>query len=189
MPQQSETRWTSDHRNLFGSNPSLSTECAFHCCCCFFLFSFCLFLLLFFRQTQLIRYNGYPAEQYDVVTDDGYIINIQRIPHGRNGRFKDVSNKPVIFLQHGLLASSTNWITNLPNQSFGFVLADQGFDVWLGNVRGNTYGLHHVKLSVHSDAFWDFRYSSTNTILPNNPSNHMKVPVSNAQGAKEFSLV
>ena len=125
---------------------------------CLLLNSFlCINVLQCLLQTQMIKYNGYPAEEYNVTTEDGYIINIQRIPHGRNGRFKDVPNKPVIFLQHGLLCSSTNWVSNLPNESFGFIAADQGFDVWLGNVRGNHYGLHHVNLSVDTDAFWAFR--------------------------------
>ncbi|XP_073257563.1 lysosomal acid lipase/cholesteryl ester hydrolase-like isoform X1 [Porites lutea] len=107
--------------------------------------------------TQIIRYNGYPAEEYSVVTDDGYIIYIQRIPSGRN---QDPSSgpKPVIFLQHGLLCSSSNWVVNLPNEGFAFILADAGFDVWLGNVRGNTYGLRHVKYPVHSDEFWNFSW-------------------------------
>ena len=104
----------------------------------------------------MIHYNGYPAEEYDVITEDGYILTIQRIPHGRQEAHLE-GPKQVILVQHGLLASSSNWVSNLPNESFGLILADKGFDVWLGNVRGNTYGRQHVNLSVDSDAFWDFR--------------------------------
>ena len=112
-----------------------------------------------FLQTQIIRYNGYPAEEYTVQTEDGYLLYIQRIPAGRKPIKQDSSSgpRPVVFLQHGLLCSSSNWVANLPNQSFGFILADAGFDVWMGNMRGSTYGLRHMNLSVHSDQFWNFR--------------------------------
>ncbi|PFX17933.1 lysosomal acid lipase/cholesteryl ester hydrolase-like [Stylophora pistillata] len=108
--------------------------------------------------TQMIIYNGYPAEEYDYTTPDGYIITIQRIPHGRHETYSSEDAKPVILVQHGLLDVSSTWVSNLPNESFGFILADKGFDVWLGNVRGNTYGRRHVNLSVDSDAFWNFSF-------------------------------
>jgi len=41
----------------------------------------------------------------------------------------------------------------------GFILADAGFDVWLGNVRGNTYGRTHVKYKPSDAQFWAWRYS------------------------------
>lgn len=36
-------------------------------------------------------------------------------------------------------------------------LADEGYDVWLGNYRGTTYGRRHVKLSPNNKQFWDYR--------------------------------
>lgn len=104
----------------------------------------------------MLHYWGYPAEEHKVYTEDGYILTIHRIPHGKKQRSPSTT-KPVVFLQHCLLCSSSNWLSNLPNESLGYILADAGFDVWLGNSRGNTYGLGHVNLNPDQSKFWDFR--------------------------------
>ncbi|KAL3985211.1 alpha/beta hydrolase fold family protein [Acanthocheilonema viteae] len=39
-----------------------------------------------------------------------------------------------------------------------FLLADAGFDVWLGNSRGNIYSSNHVNYSVKSELFWEFSW-------------------------------
>ncbi|CAF4878766.1 unnamed protein product, partial [Rotaria socialis] len=83
-----------------------------------------------YNITQLIQSKGYPWEEHKVTTADGYILGVFRIPHGRNAS-STTPGRPVL-LQHGLLDSATSWVINFPEQSLGFILADAGYDVWLG---------------------------------------------------------
>uniref|UniRef100_A0A915N8Q8 Partial AB-hydrolase lipase domain-containing protein n=1 Tax=Meloidogyne javanica TaxID=6303 RepID=A0A915N8Q8_MELJA len=60
---------------------------------------------------EIIEYYGYKCEIHKVLTEDEYILEMHRIPFGRN--FNEINKEPrrVIFLQHGLLASSADWAT------------------------------------------------------------------------------
>ena len=72
---------------------------------------------------QLIAYWGYPVETHQCVTEDGYMLTLHRIPHGRNNGRNET--KPPVYLQHPLMSSSAEWLVNLPNQSLAFILADK----------------------------------------------------------------
>jgi lysosomal acid lipase/cholesteryl ester hydrolase len=47
---------------------------------------------------------------------------------------------------------------NYPDVAPAFVAARAGYDVWLGNSRGNTFSCEHVSLDPwkNEKKFWDF---------------------------------
>ncbi|XP_044019388.1 lipase 3-like [Aphidius gifuensis] len=103
----------------------------------------------------LIEKWGYPAEQHNVTTKDGYNLNMFRIPSSPNATKK---NNKVVFIQIGMLGTSDVCVYFGPNRSLALQLADEGYDVWLGNYRGSTYGRSHVKLSPDDGEFWNFSF-------------------------------
>lgn len=108
---------------------------------------------------DLVLPEGYPLEEHAVTTNDGYILTVYRLPHGKETEASaHHARRPAVLLQHGLLDSCAAWLFNGPNHSLGFMLADAGYDVWLGNSRGNTYSSKHVRLSAEDPAFWQFSF-------------------------------
>ncbi|KAG6444048.1 lipase 3 [Manduca sexta] len=105
---------------------------------------------------SLIRKYGYPCEIHRVYTEDGYILEMHRVPHGAHDDRNEP--RPVVFLQHGLLSSSAEWILMKPGKGLAYVLADHGYDVWMGNARGNTYSRRHISMKPTSSSFWKFSW-------------------------------
>ncbi|CAN7995040.1 unnamed protein product [Ixodes hexagonus] len=108
-------------------------------------------------QEHLVVSKGYPFERHCVTTDDGYVLEMHRIPAGRGPCLEPCHREPVL-LMTGLATDSASFVSDFPEQSLGFVLADRGYDVWMANTRGNTYGRQHVNLSVKTKRFWDFSF-------------------------------
>jgi hypothetical protein len=111
----------------------------------------------FLNSTELISYNGYRPETHLCITEDGYLLNLHRI---LNISEAERSSGPTILLLHGLLDSSATFLINGREGSLGFLLAGEGFDVWLGNSRGNRYSLSHESIPPSNLEFWDWSWDA-----------------------------
>lgn len=125
---------------------------------------------------QLLAEYGYPCEDHNTTTQDGFTLSIQRIPRPQSSR--------VVMLQHGLLDTTATWVLNNPAESLGFILYDQGYDVWLVNVRMNSYS----SPSGDGDYNWTFDYHAMYDIpaaiayINNQTSQNISI-VAHSQGA------
>ncbi|XP_063616188.1 lipase 3-like [Cydia splendana] len=117
------------------------------------------------RLIDRIKSQGYPAELHQVTTNDGYVLSLHRIPHGRDG---SPGPRPVVFVMHGLMSTSSHFLHLGPEYAIAYNLADAGYDVWMGNQRGNRYSREHVSLNP-DDAeekleFFDYSWEDVGTI-------------------------
>ena len=65
----------------------------------------------------MISREGYPAETHQVVTEDGYILTMHRIPFTKSSPQTD--ERPAVYIQHGLTSSSGDWLVAGPKKSLG----------------------------------------------------------------------
>jgi pimeloyl-ACP methyl ester carboxylesterase len=97
---------------------------------------------------EIVEYAGYNYDSDVVVTKDGYHLKMFRIRSNDVVHRKDA---PVVFLQHGLFSSADCWIGHTAELAPAFQFAKNGYDVWLGNNRGNKHSRHHDTLSPDHD--------------------------------------
>ncbi|KAL2493575.1 Triacylglycerol lipase 2 [Forsythia ovata] len=104
---------------------------------------------------SMVETQGYICEEHKVTTKDGYILSMQRMPKGSASK-KGV--KPPVLLQHGLMMDATTWLLNSPAESLAFILADNGYDVWLVNTRGTSQSQGHTSLKPNDPAYWNWSW-------------------------------
>ncbi|KAF2743262.1 alpha/beta-hydrolase [Sporormia fimetaria CBS 119925] len=114
---------------------------------------------------ELCELYGYEVEEHIVQTKDGYLLGLHRLAcrRGEEGvrvnewRGKGGVEKPVVYLHHGLMMNSEVWVCVTERERcLPFALVDQGYDVWLGNNRGNKYSKKCLHTAPTSAAFWNF---------------------------------
>ena len=116
---------------------------------------------------EIVLENGYMVESHWVTTEDGFVNLMHRIY--KDKPYKDVFwcgplkegndphrrfPKPVVYMQHGIADSSDTWIMNVKDKAPAFVTAEEGYDVWLGNARGNKYSHYHKTLNPETDSLY-----------------------------------
>ncbi|KAJ7874807.1 Alpha/Beta hydrolase protein [Mycena olivaceomarginata] len=109
---------------------------------------------------ELCAIYGYTPEEHVVLTKDGYLLGLHRLP-SKKGQHKaspgTSTGNPVVYLHHGLLMNSEVWVClTTAERSLPFVLVEAGFDVWLGNNRGNKYSKKSIHHGPNSSKFWDY---------------------------------
>lgn len=106
---------------------------------------------------------GYEVEEHIVQTHDGCLLGLHRLAYRRGEEGLRINQgersirKKVVYLHHGLLMSSEVWVClTTEERCLPFQLVERGYDVWLGNNRGNKYSKKSTKCSPLSIEFWDF---------------------------------
>ena len=77
---------------------------------------------------------GYPYSCHEVVTSDGYILHMHRLP--RPGS-RDAS-----FFVHGVMDTALAWVGTSVTEALAFAAWDAGYDVWLASCRSNPPRTH-----------------------------------------------
>ncbi|KAM2203791.1 hypothetical protein ACFX1S_023511 [Malus domestica] len=104
---------------------------------------------------------GYPCQEFEVTTQDGYILSLQRIPEGRGSDSSGGGGgikKPPVLIQHGVLVDGVTWLLNSPDRNLPLILADNGFDVWIANTRGTRFSRRHTSMDPDDPKFWNWSW-------------------------------
>lgn len=98
---------------------------------------------------EIVQNNGFDLIEHSVALPGGQTLSLYRISNRRPG--------PVVFLMHGLFGSHEDWILAGKN-GLAFYLANEGFDVWMGNARGNKYFRERDHRDANCKEFWHFSW-------------------------------
>ncbi len=89
--------------------------------------------------------------RYDILSKNVFFL---LKVNGNNAAPANPRPRPVVFLQHGLKGCSADWTIG----GLAYALADLGYDVWMGNFRGNYFSDRHKSYAFNDPKFWDFSF-------------------------------
>lgn len=112
-----------------------------------------------------------------MITNDGYILTVFRVLNPMLSPGVGTGSRRPVYIQHGLFGNGDDFMLNAPGvlgtdgiyrednggvtncsaldpdmvgSTLTFVLAACGYDVWLGNNRGNRYSSGHILLDSNT---------------------------------------
>jgi lysosomal acid lipase/cholesteryl ester hydrolase len=103
---------------------------------------------------KLIAQAGYKGEFFYVEPKDnsGWSLKMHRILPRGNRR-----DAQPVFLMHGLFAASGDYVVTGRNKALAYLLADNNYDVFMGNCRGNRHA--RMTRSANASTAWDFSFN------------------------------
>uniref|UniRef100_A0A6M2CH00 Lipase n=1 Tax=Rhipicephalus microplus TaxID=6941 RepID=A0A6M2CH00_RHIMP len=109
---------------------------------------------------ELVADMGYHCETRKATTEDGYVVEIDRVRENAKAAAcdRETCDNPVLLVP-GMLDDSASWFLNQPSQSAGFMLADKGYDVWTMNTREITNRCEHKELSHSDPRYWEWSFN------------------------------
>lgn len=100
-------------------------------------------------------------------------------------------------MEPGFECSAACFVDLGPSQSLGYLLADHGYDVWIGSPRGSTFSRNHTHLDPNAEEFWHYSWNEMGTQdLPSlidyilATTKHSKLNfIGHSQGTTEFIVM
>ncbi|KAG6381885.1 Alpha/Beta hydrolase protein [Boletus reticuloceps] len=112
---------------------------------------------------ELVALYGYAHEEHVVLTKDGYLLTLHRIPRRKGGhcallrgRHEETSRVSPPRVAHEQAGYVLDLCVRLVLTSCAPPVRSAGFDVWLGNNRGNKYSKKSIHHGPSSSKFWNY---------------------------------
>lgn len=116
--------------------------------------------------TAAANFDHYKVDwEHDQINSDGYNIDVFHITGFTDMGPIEVTKPPLIAI-HPMGGNSDFWTdpgTHMLNLPMMLQAAASGFDVWLWNARGTSYGLTHDEYDYTQPEFWDFTFFDIGT--------------------------
>jgi lysosomal acid lipase/cholesteryl ester hydrolase len=98
-----------------------------------------------------------------VQTQDGYLLAVQKITTVT----PPTTSRGPAFLYHGIMEGGETWVLNPRDNSLPLMMANAGYEVWIGNTRSSNYTFGHLTYTRKDKEFWNWNWDNlVKTDLP-----------------------